>query len=85
MQCFHCFILLFFFSFYGFQLAMENIHSETYSLLIDTYIRDQTEKTKLLHALDTIPAIQQKANWAIKWIKNPEASFAERLVAFAAG
>ena len=71
-------------SFYGFQLAMENIHSETYSLLIDTYIKDQTEKTKLLNAIETIPAVQQKANWAIKWIKSPEASFAERMVAFAA-
>lgn len=70
-------------AFYGFQAMMENIHSETYSLLIDTYIRDDVEKTKLLRAIDTIPCIQQKAQWALKWINN-ENSFAERLVGFAA-
>lgn len=69
--------------FYGFQLAMENIHSETYSLLIDTYITDTTEKNHLLEAIDTIPCIQRKAEWALKWIKGSD-SFAERLLAFAA-
>lgn len=69
--------------FYGFQIAVENIHSETYSLLIDTYIKDDEEKTKLLNAIETIPAVQKKANWALKWINN-ENLFAERLVAFAA-
>jgi len=69
--------------FYGFQLAMENIHSETYSLLIDTYIKDTAEKTALFHAMDNIPCIAAKANWALKWIESDN-SFAERLVAFAA-
>ena len=69
--------------FYGFQIAIENIHSETYSLLIDTYIKDQKEKDYLLNAIDTVPAVQQKAKWALKWI-NDEQPFAERLVAFAA-
>jgi ribonucleoside-diphosphate reductase beta chain len=69
--------------FYGFQLAMENIHSETYSLLIDTYIKDNTEKTKLFHAMEEIPCIKDKAAWATKWIESDN-SFAERLVAFAA-
>lgn len=69
--------------FYGFQIAMENIHSETYSLLIDTYIKDSTEKAKLLNAIETIPAIQEKAKWALRWIKESK-GFAERLVAFAA-
>lgn len=55
--------------FYGFQIAMENIHSETYSLLIDTYIKDSNEKQKLLNAIETIPAIQEKAKWALRWIK----------------
>lgn len=68
--------------FYGFQIMMENIHNETYSLLIDTYINDTSEKHKLLNAIETIPVIQNKANWAIKWITN--GSFPERLVAFAA-
>lgn len=68
--------------FYGFQIAMENVHSETYSILIDTYIKDPLEKDRLFRAMETIPCIEQKANWAIKWIgsTNP---FAERLVAFA--
>jgi ribonucleotide reductase beta subunit family protein with ferritin-like domain len=69
--------------FYGFQIAMENIHSETYSLLIDTYIKDTVEKTRLLTAIETIPCIKQKADWALKWI-NDDGSFAERLIAFAA-
>ena len=69
--------------FYGFQLAMENIHSETYSLLIDTYIKDTAEKTRLFHAIETIPCIQEKAEWALRWVSSDN-SFAERLVAFAA-
>ncbi len=68
--------------FYGFQVMMENIHSETYSLLIDTYIKDPVEKDKLFHAIDTIPAVKRKADWALRWISN--GSFAERLIAFAA-
>ncbi|MBL0340328.1 MAG: ribonucleotide-diphosphate reductase subunit beta [Bacteroidetes bacterium] len=68
--------------FYGFQIMIENIHSETYSLLIDTYIKDPIEKDRLFHALDTVPCVQKKAEWALKWINN--GSFAERLVAFAA-
>ena len=69
--------------FYGFQIAMENIHSETYSLLIDTYIKDQNEKAFLFNAVQNIPVIRKKAAWAIKWINDCD-SFAERLVAFAA-
>ena len=68
--------------FYGFQIMMENIHSETYSLLIDTYIKDNAEKDRLLHALDTVPCVSKKGEWALKWIGN--GSFAERLIAFAA-
>jgi ribonucleoside-diphosphate reductase beta chain len=68
--------------FYGFQIMMENIHSETYSLLIDTYIKDREEQMHLFRAIDTIPAIRKKAEWAIKWINSE--SFVERLVAFAA-
>ena len=68
--------------FYGFQVAMENIHSETYSLLIDTYIQKQDEKDHLFNAIDTIPAVKEKANWALRWID--QGNFAERLVAFAA-
>ncbi|HSB93687.1 MAG TPA: ribonucleoside-diphosphate reductase small subunit [Flavitalea sp.] len=68
--------------FYGFQIMMENIHSETYALLIDTYIRDPREKYTLFHAIDTVPAVRKKAEWALRWIEN--GSFAERLVAFAA-
>jgi ribonucleoside-diphosphate reductase beta chain len=68
--------------FYGFQIMMENIHSETYSLLIDTYIKDKQEQDKLFHAIDTIPAVKKKADWAFKWIKSP--NFVERLIAFAA-
>jgi ribonucleoside-diphosphate reductase subunit M2 len=70
--------------FYGFQIAIENIHSEMYSLLIDTYVKDKEEKINLLEALDKIPCIQKKAKWAMRWINDPESSFAERLVAFAA-
>lgn len=69
-------------SFYGFQIAIENIHSETYSLLIDTYIKDEVEKHKLFNAIDNYPSIMKKAEWALKWIK--EGNFAERLIAFAA-
>jgi ribonucleotide reductase beta subunit family protein with ferritin-like domain len=68
--------------FYGFQAAMENIHSETYSLLLDTYIRDPVEKHQLLSAIDTIPCVQRKAAWALRWISS-SATFAERLIAFA--
>ncbi|MGG6229663.1 ribonucleotide-diphosphate reductase subunit beta [Tenacibaculum sp. SDUM215027] len=68
--------------FYGFQIMMENIHSETYSLLIDTYIKDEEEKDKLFKAIDVFPAIKKKADWALKWIESD--SFAERLIAFAA-
>ncbi|WP_345270830.1 ribonucleoside-diphosphate reductase small subunit [Nibrella viscosa] len=68
--------------FYGFQVMMENIHSETYSLLIDTYIKDPVEKDKMLNAIDTIPCVQKKAEWALRWIDN--GSFVERLLAFAA-
>lgn len=70
-------------AFYSFQLAMEQVHSETYSLLIDTYERDPVEKDKLFNAVNTFPAIHEKASWAMKWIQHPEASFAQRLIAFA--
>ncbi|WWC57858.1 uncharacterized protein I303_100393 [Kwoniella dejecticola CBS 10117] len=70
--------------FYGFQIMMENIHSETYSLLIDTYIKDQERRNYLFDAIDTIPCIQKKANWALKWITDEKSTFAERLIAFAA-
>ncbi|KAK2069305.1 hypothetical protein P8C59_003896 [Phyllachora maydis] len=70
--------------FYGFQIMMENIHSETYSLLIDTYVKDPAQKTHLFNAVDTIPCIRKKADWALKWIADKDASFAQRLVAFAA-
>ena len=70
--------------FYGFQIAVENIHSETYSLLIDTYIKDQTEKSHLLNAIETVPCVQKKANWALQWCDANNASFAERMIAFAA-
>jgi ribonucleoside-diphosphate reductase beta chain len=68
--------------FYGFQIMMENIHSETYSLLIDTYIKDKEEQNYLFNAIDTVPAVQKKAEWALKWIGSE--SFTERLIAFAA-
>ena len=70
--------------FYGFQIAIENIHSEVYSLLIDTYIRDPAEKSRLLNAIETVPCVQRKAAWALKWLDATKASFAERMVAFAA-
>ena len=68
--------------FYGFQIMMENIHSETYSLLIDTYIKDEKEKNYLFNAIEHLDCVKKKANWALRWIEN--GSFAERLIAFAA-
>ena len=68
---------------YGFQMMMENIHSETYSLLIDTYINNSDEKLKLFRAIDNFECIKKKADWAIKWINDKRSSFATRLVAFA--
>ena len=68
--------------FYGFQIMMENIHAETYALLIDTYIKDPEEKDRLFHAIDTVPCVKKKAEWALRWIEG--GNFAERLVAFAA-
>jgi ribonucleoside-diphosphate reductase beta chain len=68
--------------FYGFQIAMENVHSETYSLLIDTYIKDTKEKNHLFNAIETLDCVKKKADWALRWID--EGNFAERLVAFAA-
>ncbi|MBS1950607.1 MAG: Ribonucleotide reductase of class Ia (aerobic), beta subunit [Cytophagales bacterium] len=68
--------------FYGFQIAIENIHSETYSLLIDTYVKDAQEKDKLFHAIETMPCVKKKADWALRWID--QGNFQERLVAFAA-
>jgi ribonucleoside-diphosphate reductase beta chain len=68
--------------FYGFQIAMENIHSETYSLLIDTYIKNDKEKAELFNALETMECVKKKADWALRWID--EGSYAERLIAFAA-
>jgi len=70
--------------FYGFQIMMENIHSETYSLLIDTYIKEPSQRTHLFNAVDTIPCIRKKADWALRWISDTDSSFAQRLVAFAA-
>jgi len=70
-------------AFYGFQIAMENIHSEMYSLLIDKYIRDREQKAKLFRAIDEFPCIKKKADWAIKWINDKRSSFATRLIAFA--
>lgn len=69
--------------FYGFQVAIENIHAETYSLLIDTYIKDAVEKDKMFNAMETVPCVQKKAKWALKWIDEAP-SFGHRLVAFAA-
>lgn len=68
--------------FYGFQIAIENVHAETYSLLIDTYIKDLQEREKLFKAIDNIPSVRKKAEWALKWIQSD--SFAERIIAFAA-
>jgi len=70
-------------AFYGFQIAMENIHSEVYSLLIDTYVKDTSEKDELFNALNNFPCIKKKADWAIKWINDNRSSFATRLIAFA--
>ena len=71
-------------TFYGFQIMMENIHAETYSLLIDTYIKDPNEKDHLFKALETVPSVKKKGNWALRWLDQKRASFPERLVAFAA-
>ena len=68
---------------YTWQAAVENIHNETYSLMIDTYIKDNTEKNYLLNAIENIPCITKKAAWAIKWINDKDASFSQRLIAFA--
>jgi ribonucleoside-diphosphate reductase beta chain len=68
--------------FYGFQIAIENIHSETYSLLIDTYVKDAKEKDKLFHAVETMDCVKKKADWALRWID--QGNFQERLIAFAA-
>ena len=68
--------------FYGFQVAIENIHSEVYSLLIDTYVKDTNEKDNLFNAIETIPCVKRKADWALKWISDKNATFAQRLVAF---
>ena len=70
-------------AFYGFQIAMENIHSETYSNLIETYIKDKEEKSKLFNAIENFPCIKKKSDWAQKWIHDNRSSFATRLVAFA--
>jgi ribonucleoside-diphosphate reductase subunit M2 len=70
--------------FYGFQIAVENIHSETYSLLIDTYIKDPNKKLHLLRAIETLPCVHRKAKWALKWCDTTAASFTERMIAFAA-
>ncbi|KAH8653454.1 putative ribonucleotide reductase small subunit RnrA [Xylariales sp. PMI_506] len=70
--------------FYGFQIMMENIHSETYSLLIDSYVKEPAQRTHLFNAIDTIPAIRKKADWALRWITDKKSTFAQRLVAFAA-
>ena len=70
-------------AFYGFQIAMENIHSETYSLLIDSYIKDNEEKNKLFHSLEHFDCIRKKGDWAMKWINDKKSTFATRLIAFA--
>ena len=70
--------------FYGFQIMIENIHSEMYSLLIDTYVKDLTERDRLFHAIEHIPCIKKKADWALNWIEDEKSTFGERLVAFAA-
>ena len=70
-------------AFYGFQIAMENIHSQTYSLLIETYIKDKTEKNKLFNAIENFSCIKKKSDWAQKWIKDNRSGFATRLIAFA--
>ncbi|AEN03609.1 ribonucleotide reductase small subunit [Yokapox virus] len=70
--------------FYGFQMAIENIHSEMYSLLIDAYVKDTDERMYLFNSIETMPCVKKKADWALKWIHNNDASYGERLVAFAA-
>ena len=70
--------------FYGFQIAMENIHSETYSLLIDTYVKDVEKKNKLFNAIETIPSVTKKAKWALDWINDKSSTFGTRVIAFAA-
>ena len=70
-------------AFYAFQMMMENVHSETYSLQIDTYIKDSAEKRKLFHALENFPPIKKKADWALKWIEDRNSNFSTRLIAFA--
>ena len=69
--------------FYGFQIAIENIHSEMYSLLIDTYVKDSEEKNQLFNAIETVPAVGKKAKWALNWINADSASYAERIIAYA--
>ena len=70
--------------FYGFQIAIENIHSEMYSLLIETLIKDKVEKDNLFNAIETLPSVQKKAVWALNWINKDKASFGERVIGFAA-
>lgn len=70
--------------FYGFQIAMENVHSEMYSILIDTYIRDPQEREFLFNAIETLPSVKRKADWALSWIGSKSATFGERIIAFAA-
>ena len=70
-------------AFYAFQMMIENVHSEVYSLQIDTYIQSEIEKNELFHAIDNFPSVKEKANWALMWINNEQADFATRLVAFA--
>jgi len=69
--------------FYGFQIAMENIHSEMYSLLIDTFVKESAERERLFNAIETVPAVKKKADWALRWIGNDSVQYAERVVAFA--
>lgn len=70
--------------FYGFQIAMENVHSEMYSILIDTYIKDRDQREYLFNAIETMPAVKKKADWALSWISSESANFGERVIAFAA-
>ena len=70
--------------FYGFQIMIENVHTEVYSLLIDTLVKDGPERHMLFNAIETIPCVQRKSEWALRWISDPRSTFAERLVAFAA-
>ncbi len=69
--------------FYGFQVAIENVHSETYSQLIEAYVRDPEEKNRLFNAVETVPAVKRKAEWAMQWTTSETASYAERIVAYA--